>query len=167
MKAQQSHTSLHISQSPGHSIDGLTPPSQPCSSQSSYQSSAYVLPTRTLSTLCNVWFDKFHRWFPILHHLSLLNVLEDQGQNLELSPLYVVLKAIAAVTLPSTPCPDTLKQYERQELSYAYCQDITMHSMDNLSLPSLQAVLIITVNELGAGKMSKFWNLVALCKRYI
>ena len=125
-----------------------------------------MLPISILSSLCNAWFQKYHRWFPILHNLSLLNAFEEHSQNLELSPLYIVIKAIAAVTLPNTPTQDTFEQHQREQVSNTYRQEITMHAMDHLSLPSLQAVLIITIIELGAGKMSKFWNLLALCKRY-
>lgn len=40
-----------------------------------------------------------------------------------------------------------------------------MQAIGNLSLQSLQALLIITTIDYGAGKLSEFWNLVALCKR--
>lgn len=116
--------------------------------------------------LCNVWFDKFHRWFPILHHASLLQTLQDQSVSINLSPQYEVLKAIAAVTLPHVGFVTTLSHDQRRILSAEYVQNIAIHAMEFLSLPSLQAVLIISVLEFGNGKLSKFWNLIALCKRY-
>lgn len=116
--------------------------------------------------LCNVWFDKFHRWFPILHQASLLQTLQDQSVSVNLSPYYQVLKAIAAVTLPHVGFVTTLSHDQRQILSAEYAQNIAIHAMEFLSLSSLQAVLIISVLEFGNGKLSKFWNLIALCKRY-
>jgi hypothetical protein len=40
-----------------------------------------------------------------------------------------------------------------------------MEALGSLSLQSLQALLIITILDYGAGKLSEFWNLVATCKR--
>lgn len=116
--------------------------------------------------LCHVWFDKFHRWFPILHQASLLQTLQDQSVTINLSPHYEVLKAIAAVTLPHVGFVTTLSHDQRRILSAEYAQNIAIHAMEFLSLSSLQAVLIISVLEFGNGKLSKFWNLIALCKRY-
>lgn len=166
MKLLECHRQFPLG-TPESTCNDLLPPSSPSVSLPIPPSPSTALPISVLSSLCNLWFQKYHRWFPILHNLSLLNVLEENSQNLELSPLYVVIKAIAAVTLPNTPTQDTFDQYQREQISNAYRQEITMHAMDQLSLPSLQAVLIITIIELGAGKMSKFWNLVALCKRYL
>lgn len=116
--------------------------------------------------LCNVWFDKYHRWFPILHQASLLQTLHDQSVSVNLSPHYEVLKAITAVTLPHVGFVTTLSHDQRRVLSAEYAQNIAIHAMEFLSLSSLQAVLIISVLEFGNGKLSKFWNLIALCKRY-
>lgn len=116
--------------------------------------------------LCNVWFDKFHRWFPILHQASLLQALQDQSVSVKLSPHYEVLKAIAAVTLPHVGFVTTLGNDKGRILSAKYAENIAIHAMEFLSLSSLQAVLIISVLEFGNGKLSKFWNLIALCKRY-
>lgn len=116
--------------------------------------------------LCSAWFDKFHGWFPILHPPTIMQTLQDISISLELSPLYVVLKAIAAVTLPHVGFVTSLSHDQRRMISADYAQDIALHAMDSLSLPSLQAVLIVSVLEYGNGKLSKFWNLIALCKRY-
>lgn len=40
-----------------------------------------------------------------------------------------------------------------------------MEAISQLSLQSLQAVLILTIRDYGAGRLSEFWNLIALAKR--
>lgn len=40
-----------------------------------------------------------------------------------------------------------------------------MEAISQLSLQSLQAVLILTIRDFGAGRLSEFWNLIALAKR--
>ncbi|CRG89095.1 Zinc finger transcription factor YRR1 [Talaromyces islandicus] len=115
--------------------------------------------------LCSAWFDKFHGWFPILHPPTVMQTLQDISISLELSPLYVVLKAIAAVTLPHVGFVTSLSHDQRRVISAEYAQDIALRAMDSPSLPSLQAVLIVSVleygNELldGSSTMGAAWNI--------
>jgi len=60
-----------------------------------------------------------------------------------------------------------MSQEERKKLSDVLREEVILQAIGNLSLQSLQAVLIVTNLDYGAGKLSEFWNLVALCKRYL
>ena len=119
----------------------------------------------TLRGLCDTWFERYHPWFPILHRLSLLEALESSVLSLSESPLYIVFKAISAVTLPCWALTNTLNREQREQLSSHFRGQVIMEALGNLSLQSLQALLIITILDYGAGKLSEFWNLVATCKR--
>ena len=119
----------------------------------------------TLRGLCDTWFERYHPWFPILHRLSLLETLDNSMDSLSESPLYIVFKAISAVTLPCWALTNTLNREQREQLSSHFRGQVIMEALGSLSLQSLQALLIITILDYGAGKLSEFWNLVATCKR--
>jgi len=125
-----------------------------------------TLPPATLYELCQIWFGKYHPWFPILHKLSILGTLQDDAP-LSDSPHSIVIKAIVAITLPHWCSSNPLSQEERKKLSDVLREEVILQAIGNLSLQSLQAVLIVTNLDYGAGKLSEFWNLVALCKRYL
>lgn len=117
-----------------------------------------------LNDLCNAWFERYHPWFPILHKLSVLGAIENT-MSLTDSPISIVLKAIVAVTLPHWCLSNPLPREARSRISERFRKQVIIQAISNLSLHSLQAVLIVTTIDYGAGRLSEFWNLVALCKR--
>jgi hypothetical protein len=116
-----------------------------------------------LNELCNTWFEKYHPWFPILHQPSLFEALQTYPA-IETSTHQLVLKAIVAVTVlycssaPSTPS-------QRQQWSESLRDRVVMDAMKQVSLQSVQALLILSNLDYGGGQVHQFWNLVALCKR--
>lgn len=118
-----------------------------------------------LAELLDTWFSDYYRWIPILHKPSLLDTLHTPF--LKESQLYIVLKAITAVTVTDTQKTrlSRLCDEDRQRLALSFRCQVVMEAMGSLSLQSLQALLVITILDYGAGKFSDFWNLVALCKR--
>jgi hypothetical protein len=79
----------------------------------------------------------------------------------------MVFKATIAVTMPHWCLSNTLTREQRFDLSKQFRNEVNSQSIGSLSLQSLQALLIITTIDYGAGKLSEFWNLVALCKRLV
>lgn len=120
-----------------------------------------------LAELLDTWFSDYYRWIPILHKPSLLDTLHTRC--LTDSPLYIVLKAIIAVIVTDTRKSRLrrLKEEDRQRLALSFRCQVVMEAMGSLSLQSLQALLVITILDYGAGKFSDSWNLVALCKRQV
>lgn len=117
-----------------------------------------------LDELCSAWFAKYHSWFPILHQPSLLEVLQ-QSPVLSSTVHYIVFKSIAAVTIPHSYHSDSLTNDQRKTLSDDLRGQVVMEAISQLSLQSLQAVLILSIRDWGTGRLSEFWNLVALAKR--
>ncbi|KAF2867810.1 hypothetical protein BDV95DRAFT_162291 [Massariosphaeria phaeospora] len=78
---------------------------------------------------------------------------------------YIVFRAIAAVTITHSRRFDSLTNDQRHVLSDDLRRQVIMEAIGHLSLQSLQAVLILTIRDYGAGRLSEFWNLVALAKR--
>lgn len=120
----------------------------------------------TLNQLCHVWFHEYHPWFPVLHEPSIMDFLQTNLPRSE-SSLNIVFKAIAAVTIVHSSIPNSLSHEERQKLSTSLRNEVIMEAMSKLSLSCLQCILILTINESGAGKLVDFWNLIALCKRSV
>ena len=120
-----------------------------------------------LAELLDTWFSDYYRWVPILHKPSLLDTLHTN--YLKDSSLYIVVKAITAVTVTDTQKTrlSRLSDEDRQRLALSLRCQVIMEAMGSLSLHSLQALLVITILDYGAGKFSDFWNLVALCKRQV
>ena len=120
-----------------------------------------------LADLLDTWFSDYYRWIPILHKPSLLDTLH--SSHLKESPLSIVLKAITAVTVTDTQKTrlSRLRDKDRQRLALSFRCQVVMEAMGSLSLQSLQALLVISILDYGAGKFSDFWNLVALCKRQV
>jgi hypothetical protein len=146
-------------------LDASSPSSQ--HSRRTASSDAGSISQQTLRNLCNAWFERYHSWFPILHKLSLLQEVQNHASPLIDSPQSIVLKAIVAVTLPHWCLSNPLTQEQRSDFSTQFRNEVIMQAIGSLSLQSLQAILVITTIDYGAGKLSEFWNLVALCKRSV
>ena len=121
-------------------------------------------PLHNLLLYSNRESEKYHPWFPILHQPSLLEILQT-SPILSSTIQYIVFKAIAAVTLPQSYHTDSITNDQRQQCSDDLRSQVVMEAISHLSLQSLQAVLILTIRDFGAGRLSEFWNLVALAKR--
>lgn len=144
--------SLYVS-SPGSQLD-----------RSSDETELEVFSQSVLKDLCNAWFERYHPWFPVLHKLSVLGTIENTVPLAD-SSIYIVLKAIIAVTLPHWCLSNSLPRESRNQISEKFRKQVILQAISDLSLHSLQAVLIVTTIDYGAGRLSEFWNLVALCKR--
>lgn len=113
--------------------------------------------------LCGIWFDTYHPWFPILHQPSLSENLR-ASPDLEQCTHVLTIKAIAAVTVTHTrsmlATSEQLKRWSKE-----LRDQVLVEAVEQSSLHSIQALLILSNLECGEGRSSKFWNLVALCKR--
>lgn len=118
-----------------------------------------------VNELCGIWFERYHPWFPILHQPSLWETLQT-SDNLDKSSSYIVVSAIVAVTIAHSQLLSTTPG-ERLRWSAALRDKVIIEAIGKLSLQSIQALLILSNLEYGAGKPNKFWNLIALCKRYV
>jgi hypothetical protein len=117
-----------------------------------------------LSELCGVWFSKYHNWFPILHSPSLFDALEN-FEALKAAPIFIVFKAIVAVTLTGPHYSMHITQEQRAAVSARTRSEVIMEGFANLNVRSLQALLLLGVLYQGEGTIPQFWNLLALCKR--
>ncbi|KAJ5811684.1 hypothetical protein N7474_007985 [Penicillium riverlandense] len=117
---------------------------------------------RNIATYCAIWFDQYHSWFPILHQPTVLETCQ-QYTDCPTALVPVVLKAIFAVIFPTQVAH--ISDTQLHKWTHDLEDDITLVSFHNLSLQSLQALLILTIPVFGSGRMAEFYNLMALCKR--
>lgn len=111
-----------------------------------------------------MWFRDYHPWFSILHQPSVLDVLQTNVPPSD-SHLNIVFKAIAAVTIAHSSFSGAPSLDERQRICKSLRNEVVMEAMGTLSLKCLQSILIITLLDSAAGKLTDYWNLIALCKR--
>ena len=124
----------------------------PMSVDRHHQCGDYLDNREGMTQLCQMWFERYHPWFPILHQITLMEELNKPC--LYCSPHMLVFRAIAAVT--ST---------ELRKRSDSVRDSIFLAVSKTLSLRSLQALLILTILDYGDGKIPQFYNLIAVCKR--
>lgn len=123
------------------------------------------LSSNAVTELCAAWFERYHPWFPILHQPSLLASLQG-SPTVASCDRYLLIKAIVAVTIDHCQsCPSTIG--ERLKWSESLRDSVLIEAIGNISLQSIQSLLILSNMEFGAGRTSRFWNLMALCKRYV
>jgi hypothetical protein len=152
-------TQAHVGSSPPESI--LTPPNH----NSRNVEDIVGLSFQEIDELCNIWFVYYHPWFPILHKLSFSEYLQNRETQHD-RPSHIALKAILAVTLSHGLPLEVLIKQRRLEIVTALQTEVILHTSTNLSLQTLQAALIITIIDYGSGNLHKFWNAIAVCKRY-
>lgn len=120
--------------------------------------------------LVKIWFDYYHPWFPILHQPTLLSIL-DSTSRMHNIPYCAIFKAISSVTVAQklqhpSEIPDDFQEQHRKA-AHDLRDQVLIWAMDNLSLQSLQALLIIAVGDWGQGNISRCWNVIAVCRRWV
>ena len=131
------------------------------------EAASFTVSEQNLASYCAIWFEEYHSWFPILHEPTVLEACKQYaGQSDALpGPLSLVIKAIAVVIAPTQPCPHRHSALDRQRWLSGLEDDVLLAAMHNLSLQSLQALLVLTISIFGTGRVTEFYNLIALCKR--
>ena len=150
-----------------HHSNGPAPASSSTSAERETVSSHSVqfdpLSYPVLSELCAIWFKRYHPWFPILHQPSLIASLQQLKSSKDLDQSLAV-KAICVVTLPHYESP-LVSLDERNQWSASLRDSICCQALKQVSLQSLQALLILSNLDYGEGRFEQFWNLIAWCKR--
>ncbi|KAL4994193.1 hypothetical protein BDV10DRAFT_198987 [Aspergillus recurvatus] len=135
------------------------------------RSADYLAPPRLeltptmLAEHCTVWFEKYHPWFPILHQPSVVEYCQSWDPKDGGGSLSLTIQAIVAVILADPKTDTGASKAQRRQWSEQLRDKVLLAAMHNLSMAGLQALLIVSIVEYGEGRLSEFWNLMALCKR--
>lgn len=123
----------------------------------------FLLPNELCTELCAIWFHKYHHWFPILHRPSWEQALLSP-ESLRHSDRWIVIEAIAVVTSQHSTSFDS--RLRRQNVvTNQLTSSIILTAMNQPTIHSLQALLILSLSSYGDGKVSQSWNLFAMCRR--
>lgn len=113
--------------------------------------------------LCKVWFQRYHRWFPILHQSTFMQVLESP-QLARVSDHWLVVQAIIASTITHSQLL-TSGSMEREQSQSQLVSSVTISCMSTPSVQSVQALLILSVLHYGEGRLLQSWNILAMARR--
>lgn len=136
----------------------------PDSSPRASNTAADLPPQAVLHDLVEVYFEHYHPWIPILHQTVFRKkFLQYPQQQPEIK---VILQAITSTCLRFEGT-STLS-YEDKEKWCLRCKNaVIIHALENISLESLQALIIVTFGMIGSGKSSSTWSLVGLMARTV
>ncbi|KAJ3546939.1 hypothetical protein NM208_g1750 [Fusarium decemcellulare] len=102
------------------------------------------------------WFQIYHPWFPIIHECSLHEVSSSTSPRYEL-----VWKALTAVViLHQVNAP-----FWERNIAEQLREQVMQRGLNNSSLQSIQALLILSNYYYTLGCMTQFWNILATCKK--
>ncbi|KAK5162870.1 uncharacterized protein LTR77_011127 [Saxophila tyrrhenica] len=113
--------------------------------------------------LCTVWFQKYHRWLPILHRPTFMQTLES-AERVRLSNYAPVVEAIVAITLPHSNVISASALHQ-EHLRNQLSSSVVLQCIDRQSAQSAQALLILSVFHYGEGNFTRSWNMLAMARR--
>lgn len=130
-----------------------TPASLPLGNELGSTSNSYLKKDFDIRAL---WIAGYSLWFPVLHptFFDAANHVTPEDE--------LLWKAITAVTVVRT---EIMESHERKSLSTRLQNEVTVEALGNLSLRSVQALLVIANLVYGDGNMTKFGSLISVCKR--
>ncbi len=116
-----------------------------------------------IQELCGVWFQRYHRWLPILHRPTFMQVLESTD-TVRFSNYALVVEAIVAITLPNSRIITTSAS-DQERLRAQLTSSVILRCIDTQSVQSAQALLMLSVFHYGEGNFARSWNLLAMARR--
>lgn len=149
--------STHISHTPGNNINTGVPSFANDDTNQDFLADPIVL------ELCRIWFQRYHRWFPILHQSTFMQVL-DSLQLAKLSDHWLVVQAIVAVTMPHSQSL-TYSSAQREQRQTQLASAVTISCTSIQSVQSIQALLILSVLHYGDGRLMQSSNLLSMARR--
>lgn len=123
-------------------------------------STASVLRKSDLAQSCNLWFEEYHTWFPLMHQQTLAQCLEEYT-NISDTGRPLVLQAITVAALGSTSRPQEGTESLKSELKNA----TVLEALNSSCLDSIQALLVLSMLQYGNGHLTEAGNLLAMCRK--
>jgi hypothetical protein len=121
-------------------------------------------PYDLLYALVDLYFKHIYTWCPILHKKNTLDTLF-MSASLEEADR-ILLHAIVATTLRYSTDP-RLTEDRRRHYHDISKQKVLLYGMENSSVKSLQALVILALDILGSSNGPPGWNIMALITRSV
>jgi hypothetical protein len=121
-------------------------------------------PYDLLYALVDLYFKHINTWCPILHRKTTLDSLFGPSTLQETDR--ILLHAIVAATMRFSSDP-RLTEERRQRYHEVSKQRVLLYGMENSSVKSLQALVILALDFLGSSNGPPAWNVMALITRSV
>ncbi|KAF9636141.1 hypothetical protein BFW01_g7036 [Lasiodiplodia theobromae] len=121
-------------------------------------------PYDLLYALADLYFKHINTWCPILHRRSTLDSLFGSSTLEEADR--ILLHAIVATTLRFSTDPRLTKE-SRERYHATSKQKVLLYGLENSSVKSLQALVILALDLVGFSNGPPGWNLLALITRSV
>jgi hypothetical protein len=121
-------------------------------------------PYDLLYGLVDLFFKHVYPWCPILHRQTTLNSLFGDSSLDEADR--IILHAIVATTLKFS-VDQRLTQEKRARYHQTSKEKVLLYSIENSSVKSLQALVILSLDVVGCSNGPPGWNLLALITRSV
>ncbi|KAK4223395.1 fungal-specific transcription factor domain-containing protein [Podospora fimiseda] len=121
-------------------------------------------PYDMLHSLVEIYFKHINTWCPILHRKSTFDSLFGPARTSEVDK--IVLHAIVATSLRYST-DERLTDESRQRYHEASKRKVLLYGMENLSVKSLQALVILALDLCGSGNGPPGWNIMAIITRAV
>ncbi|KAF2277850.1 uncharacterized protein EI97DRAFT_465967 [Westerdykella ornata] len=121
-------------------------------------------PYDLLYGLVDLFFKHIYPWCPILHRQTTLNSLFGEATLDEADR--IVLHAIVATTLKFSQDP-RLNAEKRSHYHKHSKEQVLLYGIENSSVKSLQALVILALDVIGSSNGPPGWNLLALITRSV
>jgi hypothetical protein len=121
-------------------------------------------PYDLLYALVDLYFKHINTWCPILHRKTTLDSLFGPSTLQETDR--ILLHAIVAATMRFSTDP-RLTEERRQHYHQVSKQRVLLYGMENSSVKSLQALVILALDMLGSSNGPPGWNIMALITRSV
>ncbi|OAA35062.1 Transcription factor [Metarhizium rileyi] len=121
-------------------------------------------PYDLLYALVDIYFKHINTWCPILHRKTTLDSLFGPSTLQETDG--ILLRAIVATTMRYSTDPRLTD--ERRVHYHKVCKErVLLYGMENTSVKSLQALVIIALDLVGSSNGPPGWNILALITRSV
>jgi hypothetical protein len=140
--------------------DHFTPPM----SRTLGQSDAHFPPYDLLYGLVDLFFKHINTWCPILHRQSTLNSLFGDAALDEADK--IILHAVVATTVKFST-DQRLTAEKRARYHQSSKEKVLLYGIENSSVKSLQALVILALDVVGCSNGPPGWNLLALITRSV
>lgn len=121
-------------------------------------------PYDLLYNLVDLYFKHIHTWCPILHRTTTFDTLFGPSPLDEADR--VLLHAIVATTLRYSTDP-RITDESRHHYYTLSKRKVLLYGLDNLSVKSLQALVILALDFCGSSHGPQSWNIMALITRAV
>lgn len=132
---------------------------QECSFQPSDTSepAPLTLTTSLMDAIINAYFTYIHPWIPMIHQSRFIqNVEQKQGQ------IQVILQAMILAASKFVPEALALGELHSRIRRWIICT-----AMDSIRVQNLQALIIVTYNDIGSGDAARAWSIIGSMTRSV